>query len=188
MIARVRLVIRLSIAETSMFQVAASQSTRTGIAPSRDTAAAQEMIVNVGMMTSSPKPRSSAAQAASRAADPLQTATPCLRPTRSANLDSKSRMNGPSEDIQPVSMHWLRYFRSLPSSTGSLTGMKAVKGLFRTYPYKIHRHQRRPHTSGANSNTSYTSSDEAPRKEATRFARASKASRSARVQRNTAPL
>jgi hypothetical protein len=68
MIARVREVIRDSIALTSMFHVSASQSTTTGTPPSRDTAAAQEMIVNVGMMTSSPGPMSSAAAAASSAA------------------------------------------------------------------------------------------------------------------------
>ena len=34
-------------------------------------------------------------------------------------------MNGPSEEIQPVRMHSRRYFSSLPSSKGSLTGMGA---------------------------------------------------------------
>ena len=87
---------------------------------------AQEMIVKVGIMTSSPGPSLSAAQAASRAADPLQTAMPCFRPTRSANFSSNMRMNGPSDDIQPVSMHSFRYFRSLPSRTGSLTGINPV--------------------------------------------------------------
>src|SRR5262245_60879029 len=123
MMAFVRGVILASTCEASMFQVSAAQSTRTGRAPARMIAAAQEIMVNVGRMTSSPGPMSSAATAASNATEPLATATPYLRPRRAANCSSKRRMNGPSEEIQPVSMHSSRYFFSLPSRDGSLTGI-----------------------------------------------------------------
>src|ERR1035438_6387515 len=106
-----------------MFQVAGSESTRTGVAPACTMAAAQEMMVNVGIMTSSPGPRSRAVTAATRAAEPLQTAMPYFRPTRFAIPSSRRCMNGPSEEIHPVSMHSARYFFSLPSSNGSFTGM-----------------------------------------------------------------
>ena len=68
MIALVRGVMRASICPTSMFQVTGSQSTSTGVAPARTMRAAQEMMVKVGRMTSSPGPRPSAATAASSAA------------------------------------------------------------------------------------------------------------------------
>src|ERR1035438_6513497 len=35
-------------------------------------------------------------------------------------------MKGPSDEIQPVSMHSARYFFSLPSSSGSFTGIKFI--------------------------------------------------------------
>ena len=79
--------------------------------------------MKVGKITSSPGPIPSASTAASSAAVPLQTAMPCLRPTRAANFSSNCLMNGPSEEIQPVSMHSSRYFFSLPSSKGWLTGI-----------------------------------------------------------------
>src|SRR5206468_1161141 len=101
---------------TLIFQVCGSQSTSTGVAPARIIAAAQEMIVNVGMITSSPFPKSKAATEASRATEPLQTDTPYFRPTWDANSSSNLRTNGPSEDIHPVSMHSKRYFFSLPSN------------------------------------------------------------------------
>ncbi len=63
-----------------------SQSTGTGVAPARRMDVAQEMIVNVGRMTSSPGRRSSAAIAASSATEPFITATACLRFTCDANL------------------------------------------------------------------------------------------------------
>ena len=49
-----------------------SESTTTGTAPARTMAAAQEMMVNVGRMTSSPDPIFRAAIAASRATEPLR--------------------------------------------------------------------------------------------------------------------
>src|SRR5689334_5791102 len=108
---------------TSMFQVTGSLSTSTGTQPQRTTAAAQEMMVKVGMTTSSPGWSFKAATAASRATVPLQTAIPCRRPAAWAMRSSNRLTNGPSEEIQPVSMHSLRYFLSLPSSKGSLTGI-----------------------------------------------------------------
>src|SRR5688500_5130841 len=89
---------RDSMAAASMFQVVGSQSTRTGMAPARVMAEAHDMIVNVGMMTSSPGSIRSAATAASRAAEPLQTAIPCLRLTRSANLRSNAATEGAAEE------------------------------------------------------------------------------------------
>src|SRR5688572_10349297 len=123
MIALVRAVIRDSIWLTSMFHVTGSESTTTDTPPLRTIWVMQEMIVKLGRITSSPACRSSASIAASIAALPLHTAMACLRPTRSANSRSNLLMKGPSEDIQPVSMHSRRYFLSLPSSRGSLTGI-----------------------------------------------------------------
>jgi hypothetical protein len=57
-----------------------SESTTTGVAPARTMAAAQEMMVNVGRMTSSPGLIFRAAIAASRATEPLLTVIPYLRP------------------------------------------------------------------------------------------------------------
>src|SRR5947207_2757040 len=80
-IARVRDVIFAATCSTSMSQVSEHASTTTGVAPARIIAAAQEIIVNVGRMTSSPFFRSSAVTDTSKAADPLQTATAYLRPS-----------------------------------------------------------------------------------------------------------
>ncbi len=108
MIAFVRDVIRLATCAGSMFQVTGSASTRTGTAPARTTAAAQEMMVKVGSITSSPGPRRSAATAISSAPEPLATAMPCFRPTRWEKRSSNCWTKGPSEEIQPVSMHSMR--------------------------------------------------------------------------------
>ena len=75
-IARVLEVIFDSICSTSTVHVRGSASTRTGVAPAYMTASAQEMIVNVGIMTSSPGPTPSALTAISSAAVPLLTAIP----------------------------------------------------------------------------------------------------------------
>ena len=101
------------------------QSTTTGMAPARTTAAAQEMIVKLGMMTSSPAPICKAARATSIATLPLHTATPCVQPISLAKSASSLLTNGPSEETHPVSMHSMRYFFSLPSSNGRLTGIMA---------------------------------------------------------------
>src|SRR5262245_46055852 len=81
------------------------------------------MMVKAGMMTSSPGPIPNASIAASSAAVPLQTAIPDWRFTLAARVFSNWSTNGPSDEIQPVSIHWARYFFSLPSSSGSLTAM-----------------------------------------------------------------
>src|SRR5437762_1496915 len=88
-IARVRDVIFAATCSTSMFQVSEHASTTTGVAPVRIIAAAQEIIVNVGRMTSSPFFRSSAVTDTSKAADPLQTATAYLRPSLFAKPQSR---------------------------------------------------------------------------------------------------
>ena len=54
MIARVRDVTRDATCPPSMHQVIGSESTSTGVAPARTMASAHEMIVKVGMITSSP--------------------------------------------------------------------------------------------------------------------------------------
>ena len=108
MMARVRAVILASICATSMHQVTGSLSTSTGTAPARTTAAAHEMMVKAGMITSSPGPMRRAATAASSANEPLHTAMPKARPLRSAMAASKRATNGPSEEIQPESMHSAR--------------------------------------------------------------------------------
>ena len=72
-----------------MHHVRGSLSTNTGVAPARMTAAGQEIIVNAGMITSSPDSRRRAVTAASRANDPLQTATPNRRPARRAGGRAK---------------------------------------------------------------------------------------------------
>jgi hypothetical protein len=123
MMARVRDVIVRSICDTSMFHVAASESTTTGVAPARTMAAAQEMMVNAGRITSSPLPIPRATTASSSATVPFATATPYARPHRAAMPRSNLSTNGPSDEIQPLSMHWARYVFSFPFSSGSLTGM-----------------------------------------------------------------
>ena len=112
-----------SICETSIFQVCGQQSTTTGTAPARTMAAAQEIMVKLGKITSSPTPICKAATATSSAADPLLTAIPYWRPTFMANSSSNRLTNGPSEEIHPVSIHSIRYCLSVPSRQGSLTGI-----------------------------------------------------------------
>ena len=73
MMARVRGVIAAATCRGSMFQVRGSASTTTGVAPARTIAAAHEMIVSVGRITSSPGPSRSAVTATSSAALPLLT-------------------------------------------------------------------------------------------------------------------
>src|SRR6266446_5132854 len=122
-IALVRLVILLAIRVGSMFHVSGWQSTTIGMAPARTMAAAQEMIVKVGRMTSSPGPMRNAASATSMATLPLHTATPCAQPISCATPASSLLTNGPSDEIQPVSMHSARYCFSLPSRSGRFTGI-----------------------------------------------------------------
>src|SRR5438034_4963101 len=98
MMALVRDVILSATCSGHMFQVEGSASTSTGIAPALTMAAAQEMIVKVGRMTSSPEFSWRAATAAVSAAEPLQTATPCLRLTRLANSLSNRWTYGPSDE------------------------------------------------------------------------------------------
>src|SRR2546425_13348645 len=98
-IARVRDVNFAATCSTSMFQVSEHASTTTGVAPARIIAAAQEIIVKVGRITSSPDCNFKAATATSSAAEPLQTATPYLRPSRCATPSSNRSTNGPSDEI-----------------------------------------------------------------------------------------
>jgi hypothetical protein len=108
MIALVRGPILAATCSGTMFQVIGSLSTSTGVAPARTMAAAHEMMVKLGRITSSPAFRPRAATAASSAIEPLHTATAWRRPTRAANSRSKRSTKGPSLLIQPVSMHSAR--------------------------------------------------------------------------------
>src|SRR5260221_94863 len=101
MIARVRGVMRASTSSARMHQQLGSASTSTGVAPARTTASAQEMIVNVGMMTSSPGSRASASMANSNAAVPLLTATPYARSQYDAHACSNRVRYVPADEIQP---------------------------------------------------------------------------------------
>src|ERR1700674_3346738 len=99
MIARVRSVIFDSSRLTSMQNVSGSLSTSTGIAPARQTARAQDMIVKEGKITSSPGPIPTAATPTSSAAVPLLTATPLERPQYLAHPASNSSKKGPADEI-----------------------------------------------------------------------------------------
>src|SRR5579872_6750855 len=109
-----------------MFHVMGSQSTSTGFTPARTKHAAQEMMVKLGNITSSSAVNSKATTAASSATEPLATAIPYLRPTREANWVSNFSTKGPSEEIQPESMHSFKYFFSFPLSRGSFTAIKLL--------------------------------------------------------------
>ena len=94
-------VMRASTWSTSIVHVCGSESTSTGVAPARTTGSAHEMIVNVGMITSSPGCRSSKATATCSATVPLASAMPCLRPQYAAQRDSNASTCGPAPLIQP---------------------------------------------------------------------------------------
>jgi hypothetical protein len=90
MIARVLDVTLESSCVISIFQVLGSASISTGFNPERMIAAAHEMIVKEGMMTSLPSGSRNAFTANSRAVEPLETAIPWHRPTRVASFSSNS--------------------------------------------------------------------------------------------------
>lgn len=109
-----------------MHPVRGSGSMRTGVSPVESTAVAHEMIVNVGMITSSPGPSSSASTATWRAVLPLLTATPWRRPQYGPHACSKSVRKCPDDDIQPVVIHSVTYSSSRQDRTGSLTGIRSA--------------------------------------------------------------
>ncbi len=82
MMARVRGVMRASIAEASMLQVSGSTSTNTGLAPSSTIISAVAAKVKGVVMTSSPGPMSSAISAISSASVPLATVMQWRAPTK----------------------------------------------------------------------------------------------------------
>src|SRR5262249_1853355 len=123
MMALVRAVTLAASKSGSRFHVSGWQSTTTGIAPARAIAEAQEIMVKLGKITSSPAPILRAASATSMATLPLLTAMPCAQPISLEKPVSSFLTNGPSEEIQPVSMHSFKYFFSLPLSSGRLTGI-----------------------------------------------------------------
>src|SRR5438132_457848 len=88
------------------------------------------MIVNVGMITSSPGFRSSAAIATCNATVPLLTAIPYLRPQYAAQSSSNSAINFPEDDTHPVRTHSATYSRSRSPRQGSLTGIILESFLF----------------------------------------------------------
>ena len=107
-----------------------SLSTNTGTAPSLVTAMAHDMIVKVGMITWSPSPIPRACTATSSAAVPLDTEIPYFRPAAALIFFSNSLTKGPSEEIQPVSIHSHRYFFSFPFNKGSFTGINSIQHLY----------------------------------------------------------
>ena len=123
MIARVRGVIAASTPSIVMFHVAVSQSTATGTRPALTTAAAQLMIVKVGMMTSSPGFKSQRINGDIERDGAVGHRDAVRRPATSAIASSNRLTKGPSDEIQPVRIHSARYSASFPSSNGVLTGM-----------------------------------------------------------------
>src|SRR5678816_287426 len=123
MTARVRVVIFCSICATSMHHVWGSLSTRTGTQPRLITANAQEIIVKVGRMTSSPGSSSRQSTATWRATVPLLTAMPYFRPQYDAHFCANSSINLPAAETQPVRTHSRRYSDSCGPRRGSLTGI-----------------------------------------------------------------
>ena len=81
------------------------------------------MIVNEGKITSSSFFNSNALKAISNAALPLETAMLYFLLTNFESLFSNSLTNFPSEPIHPVSIHFLKYFCSLPINNGTFTGI-----------------------------------------------------------------
>src|SRR5574341_172666 len=112
MMARVLEVILSFTCPTSMHQVRGSESTSTGTPPLYSTASAHEIIVKVGMITSSPGLRPRQATAACNATVPLLTAIPYRFPQYAAHRSSNSLMNLPAEEIQPVRTHSDTYSNS----------------------------------------------------------------------------
>src|SRR5215468_10300778 len=119
----VRGVILASIAMGSMFQLSASESTKTGRASQCATAFAVATNVSVGTMTSSPEPTPSALRATCNAAVPLQHEMACLTPQKSANAASNRSTYGPLDDIQVESIQSMTYAFSFPTNIGAATGI-----------------------------------------------------------------
>src|SRR4051794_20112251 len=98
-----------------MFQVVASESTKTGRAPQYATAFAEATYVRVGTMTSSPLVMPSARSARCRATVPFEQDMPCSTVQNFANSRSKLSIYFPAEEIQVDSRQSLTYFFSLPT-------------------------------------------------------------------------
>ena len=94
-----------------------------GFAPALITEEAQEIIVNVGIITSSPGPIFRADTAKSNAAVPLEQETPYFRLTFLLKDSSNFSTNGPSEETHPVSTNYIKRSFSLFPKEGSFTGM-----------------------------------------------------------------
>ena len=107
-----------SISLICIFQFFGSASIKIGVAPELMTAETQEIIVKVGMMTSSPSLIPNAFTAISNAAVPLETATPYFLFTLREKLFSNFSTKGPSDEIHPVSNASRIYFFSLLPITG----------------------------------------------------------------------
>src|SRR5262245_22119497 len=80
----------------SMLNVAASTSTKTGVAPTKATTSAVAQKVNDGHNTASPGPISIARSTSTRASVPLAQVTTCLAPQNAASSVSKAFTSGPS--------------------------------------------------------------------------------------------
>src|SRR6185312_10714615 len=84
----------------SMLNVAASTSTKTGVAPTRAATSAVAQNVNDGQSTASPGPTPIARNARTSASVPLAQVTTCRAPQNAANSISKVRTSGPRMNWQ----------------------------------------------------------------------------------------
>src|SRR5947208_3994505 len=99
MIAEVLRLIEVAALPGSRLYRLPSTSTKAGLAPHRRTVDAVAKNVSGGTMTSVPFPIVWARRAMCKAAVPLATAIPCLRPTSRANAASKAFTFGPWASI-----------------------------------------------------------------------------------------
>ena len=106
-----------------MVYVYGSASTSTGFAPRWVMTFAVAIMVNVGMMTSSPGPTPATYRASCSAVVPFVHEMPYLAPTALANASSNWIIFRPVDDIQCVSTHSVKYLSSFPWSVGSQTGI-----------------------------------------------------------------
>ena len=104
-------------------------STKTGRAPTASTTDAVAPNVRSGTRTSSPGPTPRLRRARWSAPVPLEVAMQGVL-NRSEKAFSNSPSNLPACVTYPSSMHWLRYFLSLPLRSGFARGIKQPLQLF----------------------------------------------------------
>src|SRR4030095_5200706 len=80
---------------TSILNVAASTSTKTGVAPTNAATSAVAQNVNDGQSTASPGPTPNARSTSTNASVPLAQVITCLAPQKVASSVSNARTSGP---------------------------------------------------------------------------------------------